>query len=140
MSILAPTGNTYDEDLKEWMFNIIPAIQRESRQIVLMLADDEVVGYFQYNIRRDCFVMEEIQISKDHQGTGLFDFFYAWLIPKLPKDLKYVEAYSNKRNYKSQGILEHLGLIRLGENENGKSFYYKGDYSILFRKYSEPGT
>lgn len=136
MSIIAPTGNTYENDLKEWLSNIIPAMQKEPRQIVLMFADNELVGYFQYYICSDSLMMEEIQIRKDYQRTGLFHLFYSWLIKKLPQNLKHVEAYSNKINYKSQGVLEHLGLIKSGENKNGNSFYYKGDYAILAQKYS----
>lgn len=136
MSTIAPTGNTYENDLEEWLSNIIPAMQKEPRQIVLMFVDNKLIGYFQYYIFSDSLMMEEIQIRKDYQGTGLFHLFYSWLIKKLPKNIKYVEAYSNKSNHKSQGILEYLGLIKSGENKNGNFFYYKGDYAILLQKYS----
>ena len=136
MSIIAPTGNTYEYDKKEWLSNITLSIQKEPRQIVLMYADNDLIGYFQYSICVDSFMMEDIQIRKDCQGTGLFQLLYSWLIKKLPKNIKHVEAYSSKSNYKSQGVLEHLGLVKSGENKNGKSFYYKGDYAVLLRKYS----
>ena len=136
MSIIAPTGNTYENDLKEWLSNIIPAMQKEPRQIVLMLANSELIGYFQYYICSDLLMMEEIQIKKGYQGTGVFHLFYSWLIEKLPKSLKQVAAYSNKNNCKSQGVLEHLGLRKSRENRNGNSFYYKGDYAVLLEKYS----
>ena len=136
MSIIAPTGNTYEDDLKEWLSNILPEMQKEPQQIVLMLADNELIGYFKYYICSDSLMMEDIQIRKDHQCTGLFHLFYSWLVKELPKSIKQVEAYSNKSNYKSQGVLEHLGLIKSGENKNGKSFYYKGDYAVLLQKYN----
>lgn len=135
MSIIAPTGNTYEDDFKEWLSYIIPAIQTESRQIVFMLAGNELIGYFQYDICSDSLIMEEIQIKKDAQGTGLFRLFYSWLTKQLPKNLSQVEAYANKYNYKSQGVLEHLGLNKVGENKSGNSFYYKGDYTILSKKF-----
>lgn len=136
MSIIAPTGNTYEDDLKEWLSNITPAMQKGPRQIVLMFVDNKLVGYFQYYIFSDSLMMEEIQIRKDYQSTGLFQLFYSWLIKKLPKNIKYVKAYSDKVNYKSQGILEHLGLIKSGEDKNGNFLYYKGDYAVLLEKYS----
>ena len=37
--------------------------------------------------------------------------------------VKNVEAFANKKNFKSQSVLEHLGLLRIGENKNGNSFY-----------------
>lgn len=136
MSVIAPTGNTYDEDMKIWSSNIIPSLQKESRQIVLMLAENELIGYFQYSVCFDSLMMEEIQIRKDYHRTGIFRLFYSWLVKKLPRNIKYVEANSNKSNYKSQGVLEHLGIIRTGENKTGKSYHYKGDYAVLLKKYS----
>ena len=137
MSLIAPTDNSYDEDYEIWSSHIIPAIQKEQRQIVLMCVESELVGYFQYYINNDTdsLMMEEIQIKKEFQGTGLFSEFYNWLIKNLPKDIMYVEAYANKKNYKSQSILKHLGLVELGENRNGNSFYYKGKYVDLLNRY-----
>ena len=80
-------------------------------------------------------MMEEIQIIKAYQGTGLFSAFYKWLMKQLPQDVLYVEAYAHKQNHKSQMILEHLGLVRSGENKNGNCFYYKGNYGALRDKY-----
>ena len=138
MSIIAPTNNSYNEDYGIWSSYIVPAIQKEQRQIVLMYVDNELVGYFQYYINGDTnsLMMEEIQIEKAFQETGLFSEFYNWLIKSLPKNIMYVEAYANKKNIKSQNILKSLGLVESGENKNGNSFYYKGVYVNLLNKYS----
>ena len=138
MSIIAPTNNSYKEDYEIWSSYIIPAIQKEERQIVLMFAESKLVGYFQYYINSDnvSLMMEEIQIAKEFQGTGIFSALYKWLVEQLPKDVESVEAYANKKNLKSQSILKHLGLVELGENKNGNSFYYKGKYVDLLNKYS----
>ena len=138
MSIIAPTDNSYNEDFEIWSSYLTPAMQKEQRQIVLMYVECKLVGYFQYYINVDInsLMMEEIQIKKEFQGTGLFSEFYNWLIKNLPKDIMYVEAYANKNNYKSQSVLKHLGLVELGENKNGNSFYYKGAYVNLLNKYS----
>lgn len=138
MSQIAPTGNSYKEDFEMWSSAIIPALEKEQRQIVLMYVDNLLVGYFQYyiNIETKSLMMEEIQIRKVYQGTGLFSEFYKWLLKQLPMDIIHVEAFANKKNYKSQAILSHLGLSCVGENKNGNSFYYKGDYADLMSKYS----
>ena len=138
MSIIAPTNNSYNEDYEIWSSYLIPAMQKEQRQIVLMYVDNKLVGYFQYYINVDInsLIMEEIQIAKEFQGTGIFSALYKWLIEQLPKDVESVEAYANKKNLKSQSILKHLGLVELGENKNGNSFYYKGAYVDLLNKYS----
>lgn len=135
MSVIAPTGNSYEEDYKSWLSNIVPAMEKDARQIVLMFCGDELAGYFQYyvNTVSSSLMMEEIQIREKYQGTGLFSDFYCWLVSKLPKDIKFVEAYSHKNNCKSQNILEHLGLIKTGENSS--LFYYKGSYNSLLNRY-----
>ena len=138
MSLIAPTNNSYDEDYEIWSSFIIPAIQKEQRQIVMMSVESELVGYFQYYINGDTksLMMEEIQIKKELQGTGLFFEFYKWLVEQLPKNIVFVEAYANKKNLKSQSILKHLGLVEVGENKNGNSFYYKGKYADILGRYS----
>ena len=136
MSVIAPTGNTYAQDFETWYSNVFPAMQKEPRQIVLMYDGEVLVGYFQYYVANHSFMMEEIQIVKAHQGTGLFRLFYTWLVSLLPKDIETVEAYAHKNNVKSQGILQRLGLVCCGENKNGNSFYYKGNYQNIVQKYS----
>lgn len=127
MSLIAPTNNSYKDDFEMWSSYLISAMQKEQRRIVLMYVDNKLSGYFQYYINKDTvsLIMEEIQIKKEFQGTGIFSEFYQWLVKKLPKDIESVEAYSNKNNFKSQAVLEHLGLVKMGENKNGNSFYYK---------------
>ena len=138
MSIIAPTNNSYNEDYQIWSSYIIPAIQKDERQTVLKYVDNNPVGYFQYYINVDInsLMMEEIQIAKEFQGTGIFSALYKWLVEQLPKDVESVEAYANKKNLKSQSILKHLGLVASGDNKNGNSFYYKGKYVDLLSKYS----
>ncbi len=137
MSLIAATNNSYKDDFEMWCSYLIPNIKKEQRQIILMYIDDTLAGYFQYYINVDInsLMMEEIQIAKKFQGTGIFSAFYKWLVKQLPKDVKSVEAYANKKNIKSQNILKHLGLVESGENKNGNSFYYKGKYVDLLNKY-----
>lgn len=138
MSLIAPTGNSYEEDFKMWSDGIISGLEKEQRQIVLMYVGDSVSGYFQYCIKNDenTILMEEIQIKRAYQGSGLFSEFYKWLLKQLPNDILYVEAFANKKNLKSQAILTHLGLSCIGENRNGNSYHYKGSYSELSDKYN----
>lgn len=137
MFLIAPTGNSYEDDLKIWSCAIITALEKEQRQIVLMYVDNSLAGYFQYyiNSETNSLMMEEIQIKNIYQSTGLFSEFYKWLLKQLPENIKYVEAFANKRNIRSQAILSHIGLLCVGENKNGNSFYYKGDYVKLLDKY-----
>ncbi len=136
MSQIAPTGNTYNEDYKIWFSNICPAMEKTQRQIILMYSEEIIVGYFQYSVNCETFMMEDIQVNKAYHGTGIFSALYAWLVRHLPGDIKTVEAYASKKNFKSQGVLEHLGLMPIGENRKGKSYHYKGEYKNILDKYT----
>lgn len=137
MSLVAPTNNSYSEDFEVWRSYLISAVKERERQIVLMYAKDELAGYFQYTVNAvsSTLIMEEIEIKKKHQGTGVFSELYRWLVKQLPENIKSVEAYVNKSILKSQAVLEHLGLNATGENKNGNSFHYEGHYADLLRRY-----
>ena len=135
MSKIAPTGNSYETDFRQWSECVAPAMSKEARQIVLMYDKNVLAGYFQYYINGDMLMMEEIQIREMYHGSGLFREFYSWLVGVLPDTVEYAEAYSHKSNFKSQAILEHLGLSRIGENKNGTAFHYRGKYKTLADKY-----
>ena len=137
MSKIAPTGNSYEEDYRIWSQYAVPEMEKDTRKIVIMRAGDLFAGYFQYSIHDDSLLMEEIQIKKEFHGSGIFTAFYTWLVGELPKDLVFVEAYTSKTNTKTQGILEHLGLVPVGENKNGRSYFYKGEYRKLLAKYAD---
>lgn len=134
MSEIAPTGDTYEEDFAVWSRYLVPAMKKEQRQLVLMFLEDELAGYFQYDITGPTLMMEEIQIKPEYQGTGLFRELYRWLEKELSSGLVFVEAYAHKSNRKSQGILEHLGLEKIGENKSGSSFHYRGTCRELWAR------
>lgn len=137
MRVIAPTGLTYEEDRAQWMACVPPALTKDARQMVLIYAGDELVGFFQYYVTADhsVFMMEEIQFKEAYRESGLFGELYRFLIPKLPADIVSVEAYADKRNTKSLGVLGHLGLTVIGENKNGISWHLRGDFAVLKEKY-----
>ena len=135
MNIIAPTGNTYEEDFLIWYDNVLSVIHKPARQIVLMYNNDKIVGYFQFYAQDKIFMMEEIQIIPDFQGTGLFRVFFMWIFDQLHKDIQFVEAYSHKNNVRSQGILEHFGLKKVGMNKSCNSYFYKGSYKDLLNAF-----
>lgn len=135
MSSINPSTKSYDAALEEWLSELLPAMKKEMRQIVLMYDREELVGYFQYYTTQDTLMMEEMQIVREHQGTGLFGIFFARLLSQLPDDLKSVEAYTHVKNTRSKRILKHLGLSpdrKIGDD----MLHYKGEYAELLRRYA----
>ena len=139
MRVIAPTGMTYEEDKAQWLSCVPPALEKDARQILLIYDRDELIGFFQYYVTADhtTFMMEEIQFKAAYRGSGLFGDLYRFLIPRLPADTVSVEAYADKRNTKSLGVLGHLGLTVIGENKNGTSYRLRGGFARLRQKYGE---
>ena len=135
MSQIAPTGNTLEEDFAAWKEALYPALDRKERQILLIRNAERTIGYFQYYVNEDRFMMEEIQIEKDFQGTGAFQQLYRFLAREIPAEIQWVCAYAHKNNHKSQGILNHLGLEIAGENQSGDCYFYKGDCQKMLDRY-----
>lgn len=136
MEIIAPTGNTREEDYKCWYEGVSNGLKRNERQIVLIKEADNIIGFFQYYTNADTFMMEEIQFKPEYQGRNTFRELYSFLIPNIREDIKFVEAYANITNHKSIGILEKLGLTKIGMNKNGRCFHFKGNYSDLVKWYN----
>ena len=137
MSKIAPTGNSYEEDLAFWLSCVSPALEKDPRRILLLYDGDEIAGFFQYFVNNGLFMMEEIQFRDRYQGTGVFSKLYAYLTRIIPRDTELVEAYANKSNHKSIAVLHHLGLEIVGENKNGISYHFSGRYENILRRYGE---
>ena len=135
MSEIAPSGYCYEEDRAVWMAAVVPAMEKENRQVVLIYADGARAGYFQYYTTAETLMLEEFQLKRPYQGSGAFGALFSWLLPRLPEDLRFAEAYAHKQNLRSQAILEHLGLQRTGENKSGNSWHFGGSYAPLLEKY-----
>ena len=135
MTAIAPTGNSREEDFILWFDAVRDGLQKAERQIILIKDDEGLIGFFQYYTNADTFMMEEIQIKPEYQGKNVFRKLYGFLIENISKDILFVEAYANIANNKSIGILEKLGLSKIGTNKNGRCFHFKGNYSDLLKWY-----
>lgn len=131
MNVIAPTGNSYTEDETLWCSCIAEALEKPARQLLLLQDGETLAGFFMYYVNGELWMMEEIQFAPAYQGSGLFRALYARLFEILPDSVEYVEAYANKQNQKSIGILEYLGLAVTGENHNGNCYHFRGAYESI---------
>ncbi len=135
MNVIAPTGNSIEEDYRCWYDAVSVGLQREERQIILIKDNGKIIGFFQYYINADTFMMEEIQFKTEYQGKGIFRELYGFVFSNIKKDIEFVEANASINNVKSIGILEKFGLSNIGLNKNGRSYHFKGRYSDLITWY-----
>ncbi len=132
MSKIAPTGNSYEQDKKIWLSYMESDLK--GKQIILMYVGEVLAGYFQYSLQENTALVEEIEISPEFQRTLLFYRFLKYMRTILPKNIQYAEAYINKGNTNSQRIAQKLGFKVVGENPNGHSFRYRGEFASI-KKY-----
>lgn len=133
MTIIAPTGNARDDDYKCWRQSVSDGLKRDERQIILIKFNDSIIGFFQYYVNENTFMMEEIQFKSEYQGKGIFRVLYGFIISQIKENIEFVEAYANISNHKSIGILKKMGLTSIGLNKNGRSCHFKGYYSDLLK-------
>lgn len=138
MSLIIHSNNNFEEDYKRWYTAVDKGLQKDNRQIVLIFETDtkRIIGFFQYYVKDEVFMMEEIQIIREFQGKdNIFRDLYGFLISNINPHIQYVQAFVNKNNNKSVSILKKLGLEFLQEDEN--YFKFQGNYSDLLNWYTK---
>ena len=138
MSQIAPTGNSREEDFLFWYDANKDGLKNENRHIIIGIQKEknEIVSYFQYSVQNSVFLMEEIQIKKSYQGKyNIFERIFELVFDNMKEDVDVVEAYANKKNTKSIGILGKLGLSIVGENKRGTTYHFRGSYTNLLNWY-----
>ncbi len=110
MRSIAPSGLSYEQERKEWLAAVSPALEKAPRQIILCFVGEELAGYVQYYIRERMLMVEEIQLKREFHRTFLFYKFCKHLLSVLPDDLQTIEAYADKRNLYSICLMEKLGM------------------------------
>lgn len=135
MTVIAPTGNSREEDFVLWSDAVSDGLQREERLIILIKDNETIVGFFQYYTNAETFMMEEIQFRPAYQGKGVFRKLYGFILNNIKNNLAFVEAYANVNNPKSIAILEKIGLSNIGLNKNGHSYHFKGKFADLIKWY-----
>ncbi len=137
MTAIAPTGNSREEDYRCWYEAVSAGLQREERQIILIKDNAIIIGFFQYYVNTDTFMMEEIQLKPGYQGRGLVRELYNFIDSNVKTHFDFVEAYANINNTRSIGMLEKFGLSNIGLNKNGHSYHFKGKKEDLKRWYEK---
>ena len=90
MSVIAPTGNSYDEDFRIWSECVVPVWREGKRRVILIFCEDTLCGFFQYFVNDTTFRMDEIQFKKEYHGSGLFSELYHFLTTIIPIQTKSV--------------------------------------------------
>lgn len=131
MSRIIPDERNREAQREEWYGQVGPALMGEKRRLVLLRQGGTMAGFFWYYLKGSTLMMEEIQLRKEYQGTGLFRRFFAWLMEGLPEDIDQAEAFAHRDNRKSRRILEYLGLRAVTVAAEEEYILYRGDCSLM---------
>ena len=88
MRVIAPTGHSREEDFGCWYDAVSGGLHKEERQIILIKDSGSIIGFFQYYVNRDTFMMEEIQFKAEYQGKGIFRQLYCFVFSNIKKDIE----------------------------------------------------
>lgn len=131
MSSIIQSETTREEEYAEWSRAVGEGMQKPARRIILINCGSELIGFFQYYVNADVFMMEEIQLKREYQTKyGIFRSLFDFLIPKLPPDIPHIRSFAHPDNKKSDAILRHMGL-RL--TSAGEFNAYCGEYSDFLK-------
>ncbi len=136
MQSLEPSVS-FEGEYKAWFRNVSEGLESAQRKLIRIKCGEDTVGFFQYYINNDLFMMEEIQLKPEYQGNGIFRALYGYVLPLECNGVKYVEAYTHYDNYKSMAILGKMGLREIDSNAF-KLRHFRGSYSDL-QKWLEKG-
>ena len=131
MRFIAPSGLSYEEEKQQWLSEVVPAMAKAPRQIVLMYDGDILAGYLQYYIRNELFMVEEIQIRKDCRSTSLFAALWKFMLRVIPKDTHTIEAYADPRNQASRQLMEKLGMEPVTDAACTPLLHFRGSMNKL---------
>lgn len=137
MSVIAPSEKSYDEDKSEWMGEVLPALDKAPRQIIMAFVDGKLAGYVQYYTRGELLMIEEVQLERAYHKTRLFYRLCRHLSSALPCGIEYVEAYAHKTNENSRSIMKNLGMWEIEEESNSsfpKLVHLRGNAAEIMNK------
>ena len=126
MSVIAPTGDSFEEDRNMWLAYCVPALKEPQREMLLVYVGAVLAGYIQYRISEETLFVEEVELKREYHRTLVFYRTCLYLLGNLPETVRYVEAYVRKENTYSMALQQKLGIKRIGENRTGNSWHYRG--------------
>ncbi len=127
MHLIAPGGMKYQEEKERYIQTVSRALGRESRQILLCMYNDTIAGFVQYYTTEDTLMIEEAQMSETLQGTLAFYKACRRIADGLPDTIVYIEAFADKRNVRSQKLMQRIGMVKTNSCDYPAFVYFRGN-------------
>lgn len=118
MESVAPFQGSFQEEKAEWIACVGAALEKPPRQMLLLYAGETLAGFCMYYIRGDTLMIEEVQITGAYQRTMLAAELFRFIRRNLLPQVRWIEAYADRRNTASQRLMIKLGMEQIGDDEN----------------------
>ena len=139
MTAIVPSYHDWkaDDEFQKWEELFFKNLDRGTKH-VLFLDGNDLRGFISYTIDRakDEVFFNEFQINSGSQGDGVtFRRLMVRFVADIQnEDCGAVRTYANKRNRRSQRLVEHIGFKRADETERG--FRYSINKEVLVRRFN----
>jgi hypothetical protein len=131
MALVAPGGMACAWEKTKWLAEVIPAVKKQPRQIVLLYCKGELAGFCMYYVNGGVFMVEELQIRKGYRSSGMIVELWKFFSRMIPEDTVYMEAYTDAENIYSQKLLSRLGLEIADWTADGHLKHFRGDFEKI---------
>lgn len=136
MSVIAPSGMSYDDEKREFLAEVSSAVEKAPRQVILCFVKEELAGFLMYYTRDDLLMIEEVQLSKKHQKTMLFYRLCSFFSDALPNNIEFVESFVHKSNIYSLSMQKKLGM-EIIDFRNEKLYHLRGDAKAIRNRFAK---
>lgn len=134
MHLITPSGLSYDAEKQLWLSEVVPAMAKPPRQIVLLFDEGKLAGYLQYYINNGLFMVEEIQLRRDCRISTLFVSLWKFMSRVIPEDTRIIEAYADPRNHLSRKLMQKLGMEPVEDCSCTHLLHFRGSLEKIRRK------
>lgn len=131
MAEAAPGGLACAWEKSRWLAEVISALKKPPRQIVLLYCEGTLAGFCMYYVNGGIFMVEELQIRTEYRSSGVIVELWKFFICNIPEDTLYIEAYADAENHYSQKLLGKLGLYVLENTADGELKHFRGDFKKI---------
>ena len=140
MQTIAPPEGPREAEYRRWRRAVGEGLQAEARKIILLRQQgtDRLIGFLQYYTNETTFMIEELQIAPDYQGTaGLLKKLFGFVLETVRPEPRYVEAFVHKTNARSLALQRKLGMEVVGTALEDTLYHLRGDYAAFAGWYRE---
>ena len=131
---ISPFTRSYESEMKSWVGEVSPALEKAPRQIILIYHGNDLAGFVMYYVRGDLLMIEELQLKEKYQRTLLLYKTVKHMIELLSSTVGRIEAYALRKNSISIGLMRDMGFLEVGDTGGTKFMHFSLDLNSIMSR------